>query len=113
MKSISTLAIIEGIRARKDRSIGLTISTPELTVQEKALFMELQGINIDLLITPKDEEAPMYKVEKDLQSKSQSQRMRSVLFILWKQDNEGLDFETFYKNKTEKVIEKYKSMIEE
>ena len=114
MKTIQTPAIIEGIRARKDRSLGLTVTTPELSVQEKAIFMELQGLNIELLITPKDEDgSPAYKIDKDLNQKSQSTRMRSVLFILWKQNPQDMDFEAFYKNKTEKIIEHLKSKIEE
>jgi len=112
MKTIQTPAIIEGIRARKDRSLGLSVTTPELSIQEKAIFMELQGLNIDLLIKPTgDENVPEYKIEKDLNQKSQSVRMRSVLFILWKQDAEGMDFENYYKAKMEKLIEHLKSKI--
>lgn len=115
MKSISTPAIIEGLRARKDRSLGLSITTPELNPQEKALFFELQGINVDIIITPKDEPNPEdYKVEAgDLDTKSPSQRMRSVLFILYKQDSEGLDFPEYYRRHMEKLIEYLKGNIRE
>lgn len=115
MKSIVTKAIIEGIRARKDGSLGLTVTTPELAVQEKALFMELQGINVDLTITPFEaEEAPEYRVDADLKQKSQSQRIRSVLYILYTQNPENITtFEEFYRVKTEKYIEMLKSKIED
>lgn len=115
MKSISTPAIIEGLRARKDGSLGLSVSTPEMSPQEKALFFELQNINLDIVITPKDEPNPEeYKIEAgDLDTKSPSQRMRSVLFILWKQDNEGLEFPEYYRRHMEKLIEFLKSKIKE
>lgn len=115
MKSISTPAIIEGLRARKDGSLGLSVSTPEMSPQEKALFFELQNINLDIVITPKDEPNPEeYKIESgDLNTKSPSQRMRSVLFILWKQDNEGLEFLEYYRRHMEKLIEFLKSKIKE
>lgn len=114
MKNISTTAVLEGVRSRKDGSLGLSVSTPELTPQEKALFMELQGINLELTIKPLDEKVKVedYKIDKDLESKSQSQRIRSVLFILWKQDPEGMEFEDYYKRRTEKIIEWLKSKID-
>lgn len=114
MKSIQTQAIIEGIRAKKDKSLGLTVSTPELTVEEKALFMELQGLNVSMLITPSDEPTVEdYQIDADLEQKSQSQRMRSVLFILWKQNPKGKEFSDFYKEQMEKLIEFLKSKIDE
>ena len=45
MKTIQTHAIITGVRSKVDRSLGLTIATPELTTNERSLFMEYQGIN--------------------------------------------------------------------
>lgn len=113
LKSIVTQAVIEGIRAKKDRSLGLSISTPELNIQEKAIFFELQGLNIDLKITPREEVVEEQIIEKDLNQKSQSQRIRAILFLLFKQNNEGLDFDIYYKQKTERIIEHLKSKIEE
>lgn len=114
MKQIQTPAIIEGIRARKDRSLGLTITTPELSTQEKAIFMELQGINLNLLITPTDEPTPeQYKVDREMNQKTPSQRMRAILFILYKQDSKDMDFQTFYEAQMEKLIVYLKSKIED
>lgn len=117
MKTIQTSAIIEGIRAKKDRSLGLTVATPELNSQEKALFMDLQGVNVTLLITPSDEPKPEeYKIDTDINQKSQSERMRSVMFILWKQEIEGtkneISFQEYYRQQTDKIIEYLKGKIE-
>jgi hypothetical protein len=114
MKAIITQAVIEGIRARKDRSLGLTITTPELSAQEKATFMELQGIPVDLKITPLDEEQVEEQIiDKDLNQKTQSQRIRGCLYILFRQNPEGMTWKEYYRNKTEKYITKLKSMIDE
>src|SRR5712692_8699726 len=112
MKSIVTQSVIEGIRARKDRSLSLTVSTPELSAQEKALFFDLQGLPIDLKITPLDEKQIEEQIiDKDLNQKTQSQRIRACLFILFKQNPENMSWEEYYRNKTEKYIENLKSLI--
>ena len=114
MKSIKTKAIITGIRSKADRSLGLSVNTPELNPQEKALFFELQKLNIELTILPLDEQKiEDYQIDTDLNQKSQSQRIRSVLFLLWKQNSEGLEFNEYYKDKTEKYIEHLKSKLDE
>lgn len=118
MKTIKTQAIIEGIRAKKDRSISMNISTPELSPSEKALFFELQGLNLQLIIDPIDyDRAEDYKVDKDLDEKSPSQRMRNVLFILWNQqsdkEKQEQDFNDFYRFRMEQIINKLKGEINE
>ena len=114
MKSIATQAVITGIRSRADRSVGLSISTPELKPEEKTLFFELQNINVDLVITPIDEKnAPQVKIDKELNSKTQSQIIRNTLYRLWEQNSEGMDYEEYYRNKTEKYIQSLKARFED
>ena len=44
--------------------------------------------------------------------KTQSQRLRNVLYKLHEQDNQGIeDFKDFYKHKTEQIIEHYKKQL--
>jgi hypothetical protein len=113
MKTIQHNAIITSIRSRKDRSISYSVETPELSHQEKALFFELQNLNVVISILPKDElEAPEYKVEKDIDQKSPSSRMRNVIYILYKQSGDNRDFELYYKNTMEVLIQKLKEKIE-
>ena len=112
MKNLRTPAIIEGIRSKKDRSLGLSVSTPEMTAPEKALFMELQGLNVELKITPMDSEAPEeHHVKTDLATKSPSVRLRNVLYLLWKDKSNDMIFDTYYVTKMEQIIEKYKSFL--
>ncbi len=113
MKSIQTQAIINGVRSRKDGSLGVSFETPELNSKEKALFMELQGINLNLVITPLEDANPdIEKIDKELDVKKPSVRLRSVIFILWKQIGEKESFDEFYKNMMEKFIQHIKDKLE-
>ena len=113
MKAISHDAVITSIRSRKDRSISYSVESPELSSQEKALFFELQNLNIVITITPKDEpEAPKQEIDTDLEQKTPSQRLRNVIYILYKQSGETRDFELYYKNTMEVLIQKLKDKIE-
>lgn len=113
MKSIQTQAVITGVRSKVDRSLGISISTPELTTNEKALFMELQGLNIDLLITPREEaNVEVEKIDKEIETKTSSQRLRAVLFIYWKQSGEKETFEDFYRKHMEEFIDFVKGKLD-
>lgn len=114
MKSIQTQAVITGIRSKVDRSLGLSMSTPELSIQEKALFMELQGLNIDIVITPNEEKSlGVEKINKEMETKTPSQRLRAVIFLLWKQnESTNGDYEIFYKSMMEKFIDHIKGKLD-
>jgi len=43
----------------------------------------------------------------------QGQRMRAVLYLLWKQEGEKEDFEIYYKKKTEAFITFLKGKLDE
>jgi len=52
------------------------------------------------------------RLEPELNNKTQSQRIRSVLYLLHQQDAEGFkSFDEYYKSKTEKYIEHLKSKL--
>lgn len=112
MKSIQTQAIITSLSSKQYGSLGLRVATPELSTQEKALFMELQGINLEIKITPKDEQVvPEYKVDKEIQQKHPSARLRAVIWRVWEQDGSQGDFDIYYKNSMENIIEHYKEKL--
>lgn len=110
--AIKCNAIITSITAKQDGSLGLRIATPELTAEEKLAVMALQGINTDLLISPLDTApAETVEVKSEISSKSQGQRIRSVLFLLWKQNGEPGLFEEYYHSKTELYINSLKERL--
>lgn len=113
MKAIKTNIIINSIRSRRDSSLGFSAETPELTSEEKVAFMDLQGQSLNVLLEPT--EYPIddeINVEKDVDNKTQAQRIRAVLFLIWKQQGEQGEFRDFYHAKTEKYINYLKEKIE-
>ena len=113
MNTIKCNVILTSIRSKRDGSLGLSLETPELSNAEKVLFMELQGLNSDLTITPLDSTAVETTViSKDTLSKTPSERMRAVLFLLWKQEGEQDFFDNYYKNRMEKLIDMLKEKIQ-
>lgn len=79
--------------------------------------MDLDSINVRLLIEPMDYE-PVGKVQvkAELARKSQSERLRAVLFCLWKhlcETNQLKDvtYEAFYQSETDKIIDGLKQQL--
>lgn len=69
-------------------------------------------------ISPKDvnqkEIDQVDKLDPELEGKTQSQRIRNVLYLLFEQNNEGFKtFDTYYKSKTELYIEHLKAKIKD
>ena len=114
MKALKVKIIITGVRSKVDRSLGLTLSTPELSTEERSEFMNLQGINCQALFEPTDTTpAEVYEVKKEIGQKTQGQRIRAVLFILWKNEGSKGEFENYYRDKTNQYIDFLKGKIEE
>lgn len=113
MKAIKHQATISTISAKVDGSVAYRINTPELTNEEKSAIFELQNQNVEVLISPMGAKH-VINVNTDLNTKSQSQRIRNVLYILYQQNPEKTSsFEEYYKNKTEKYIDYLKGKIDQ
>ena len=113
MKAIVLDAVLSGFRSRKDRSMGFSVSTPELEIAHKVALMELEGINVRVLLEPKDYTVESkVVVDKEIHSKTPSERLRSVLYIKFKQQSEVKDFTEYYLKEMDRVIETEKSTLE-
>jgi|SRR3990167_1592230 len=115
MKTIQTQAVITSIRSKVDKSLGLSIETPELSTEEKVAFMNLQGLNVSLKIEPTDEESTeTLEVTSETEPKTRSQRLRGVLFVLWKQNytEKYATFTDFYNSKMDTWIEDIKKLLD-
>jgi hypothetical protein len=111
MKAIQLRVNVSSIRSRKDGSLGLSLETPELDVPQKVVIMSLQNIECEMTLTPINGTDEIVEVKTDLDNKSSSQRLRDVLFVLYKQDNSTEMFDTYYQKKMEKIIEWVKSKL--
>jgi hypothetical protein len=112
-KAIRCEGIMTGFSSKVDGSLSFRGSTPELSVEEKVALMSLQGVLIEMLLYPKDErEVEVVEVKTELEHKTQAQRMRAVIFVLWKHTDQTIPFENFYHLKMEQRIEWLKTKLQ-
>ena len=112
--------MLDGYSRRKDRSVSIRFHTQELTsadIMEIDAMCDSFGI---LYFRPgekanRDELAEIDKVDlTDFDNnKSQSQRLRAVLYKLHQLTESPMDFRDFYLQETEKIINHYKSKLDE
>ena len=116
-KTILLKATVENIASRKDNTLKITIGTQQLKEGAElfALQNELVSIGISRLnITQEDVELiaeNKFGVDDVPNKKSQSQRLRGVLFLLSQQQGD-VDSDVFYKRTMERIIEFYKAKLE-
>ena len=116
MKGILLAAIIESITTRKDNTIKITLGTQEMS-QGKAgelftLMNKLASVYISAESINQRDLEQIDKIEPGFQGKTQSQRLRNVLYKLFEQNKEGYkDFDSYYKAKTEAIITELKNSI--
>ena len=112
-KQIELNIVISSVRSKVDRSLSITLSTPELYPNEMAEIMNLQGVNLISLFTPLDEkDAPKYIVNRDIETKTPSNRLRNTLYVLWEQEGGKGEFDEFYKRYMEKFIDLVKDKLQ-
>lgn len=113
-------AILDGYQRRKDKSVSIRFVTQELTTNEVAeidrcldtfgvLYYRGDGeLN-------KEEIAELDALELDLydQPKTQSQRMRNIMYKVFMEQGDKGDFKEYYKRETEKIIQHYKNKLEQ
>ncbi len=109
--------VIEGIRTRKDNTIAISVACNEMPPAKAAEIMGLHGKYAIMALKPES----FTKIETDLLSetkvdetigKTQSQRLRGVLYRNWEQDNEGYKNSTLhYDAKMDEIINHFKSKL--
>lgn len=116
MKGILIAAIVDKITTLKDKSVKITLDTQELSPIRAGELFTLMNSLATVYISPAaitdQEMRQVDAVEPEMPGKSPSQRMRNVMFILFKQDPEGYkEFDSYYKAKMESFIENLKNNI--
>lgn len=111
-QNIESQAVITGIRAKVDGSLGLSVNTPELSPEEKVAFMNLQNLNTRITIEPTDiKPESRVKVERGMDGKSPSERLYNVIFVYYKQVKSTETFESFYQKHINALIDQYKAKL--
>lgn len=100
------------VSSMKDGSVKFTVYTAELRPSERGLIMEYHGKACRVAVFP-HEGTPESEVsvETERGSKTPEQRLHAALFVLWKNDGEGVDFDTFYRRKMEKFLDHVKAKL--
>src|SRR5258708_1206854 len=112
---IQVTAKIINMNPRADRSWRISFETRELSGDEvKVLADNFQGEGW-LVFKPNADVNPAEIPQEaaDSGTKSQSQRLRDVIYILWRQQGGKGDFQSFYNVYLEKLIEFTKSKLSE
>lgn len=110
-KNIEVPAQLVSINRKKDMSMSLRFeSTKEWTdVQEIAEMFSYQNAEGWLMFsmnTFQEKDIPCENTPED--GRSPSKRLHGVLYAYWKEKRIGGDFNVFYKNKMESIIDKVK-----
>jgi len=112
LKAITCPAILTSASTRSDGSLSLRFSTPELDAPSKTAFFEILNKNLKLLIQPESEEPTnLHEVKNEMDRRSPSQRLRSVLFVLFKQQERSGDFQDFYTHYMNDLVESIKAQL--
>lgn len=104
-------------RLRKDGSASVVFDTRELSAEEIFMIMSFRHAEGWLLFsTNPDMESEIPEEKAEVDEKSASERLRAVLYVWYQQETKkgtfvGL-FETFRKEKMEKIIEGVKSKLD-
>lgn len=117
MNGLLLSVYVEGITTRKDQSVKITLGTQELTPAKAGELFQLQNKLAVSYFSLKEisqrEIDQVDKLDPEFEGKTQSQRLRNVLYKLWEQQPEGFkDFDTFYKSRTERIIEQIKEKLQ-
>lgn len=110
-------ASLKKVSSRADRTYDLTFSTRELSGEEAAFLLD-EVLSEGWLMYAKNTESlsnevlPESNADSGVNAKSPSQRLRSVIYILWKQKGQKGDYDAFYNSVMEQLIESIKDKLE-
>lgn len=97
------------VSSRADHSATVRIITPELRPSEAGALLGWHGKAARVCIFPDDGDAlETIKVTTERDQKTPSQRLHAIVHVHWKQQGGEGDFETFYRQQMERIINGYK-----
>lgn len=111
MSNLLTQVTLDRANRKKDKSVSLTFVTQ--LEQSSEQFMEIdEKIGDSGLIffkssgnLTKEEIKELNKSEIEVEGKTQSQKIRNKIWVLWSKLKTDISQNDFYKNKTEKILD--------
>lgn len=114
-------ATVENITTRKDKTLKITIGTQELPPEKMAALFAMQN-NIGYVAIKAEDfgraeiealESAKAELSDGDTSKTDSQRLRNVLYRLWEQNPEGFKTSALhYASKMEEIITHFKGKLQ-
>lgn len=112
-KLIQFQAILTKANPTVDRGMSLGFRTRELSHEEKVVLMEKLNSEGWLLFKENEFVTPdVPEGNAETGSRTPSERLRDVIFVYYKQKDSKSDFELFYRNQMEVIIEAMKRKLE-
>jgi hypothetical protein len=93
--------IVDKVQTTKDGGLKITLLTQDITTEQKIVLFD--SINAFETLQIKEINAP--------ETKSQSQRLRAVLYRLWEQGTKATPSEDFIHKMFEELISYYKEKL--
>lgn len=117
MNGLLLPVMVESIQTRRDNTIKIALATQELSPSKAGEAFTLLNKMATCYLSQKEisqrEIDQVDKLDPEFEGKTQSQRLRNVLYLLHQQDNEGFSqFDAYYKFKTEQIIDHFKSKLQ-
>lgn len=110
-------AIVETIASKVDGTVSIKIGTNEMDSGTAGSLFSLRGKFIKVLLSDSNittleaETVDSTSLVGGKKNKSESQRLRNVLFLL-NQQGSDIEFEQYYRQEMSKIIEHYKNKLE-
>lgn len=115
---IITAGYLSAISSLADKSIKITISTQEISSDKIGQLFEIKDKYIKILFSEEnisndieDSVKGLELVSPSKHSKSKSNRLRNVLYRIWEKQEIKSDFDEYYENQMEIIINHFKSKI--
>lgn len=108
---------IEKIETRSDRTIKIVLGTSmEMSAEEKTVLFSLADKPVWTLHSSNDDltetDVPDEKPDTMTGQKSKARRLRSVIYVLWKQEGSKGSSEDHYARVMESIIDQLKGKLE-
>jgi len=101
------------IRLKVDKSVTISFDTGEIADNDQMKLIKNQGKLGTLIFVPEDAQIPPEAIQAEYEGKTPSKRLYNVLFVYWKQQGEPGDYQQFYKQHMEKIIDYIKDKLDQ
>lgn len=114
MLKVSFSAIIDGVNAKKDRTLSIKLGTQELSAEEGSYLLDLMGkqLWVGIAETPIEVLDVPETLPEMNGDKTPSQRLRGLLYVLWEEKSDKKrTFPQFYEDYIFRLCEQIKNKL--